>query len=436
MFAGVGGFRLGLERLGWKCVGWCEIDKYARQTYEANFDTKGEFFWSDATSLNTSEMPDFDVLVGGFPCQSFSLAGLRLGFEDARGTLFFELVRVLRDKKPRAFLFENVQGLVFHDKGRTLSTILDLLAATVNGQARLSPNANCLGYHVYWRVLNSKDFGVPQSRKRIFIVGFKDSLSKPFTFPEGGRLADLLEDVVDEKYYLSPKLVESLVRHLAEKKNGSTIALEERRVKRVGNVFPSEGQAEQVVDKSGISPTIVLGKRGGSAIMPIVQNERKVKEIGNVYPSGGQAGRVYDGSECSPTVRSEAKGTGQTAIIIAEPREEEKSSATDTNDITSYTIPHYKKGGGSKPQISRGFSPTLTARMGNSGQNIPVVQEPKWLAEHLRRLTPRECARLQGFPDSFVLPCSDTQSYRQMGNAVTVNVVEAVGRKMTGVLSS
>ncbi len=324
-------------------------------------------------------------------------------------------------------MFENVQGLVFHDKGKTLSTILDLLAADVNGQARIEYGHESLGYHVHWKVLNSKDFGVPQNRRRIFIVGFRDPPSKPFKFPDGGRLADILEENVVEKYYLSDKLVQSLMQHLAEKQ---------------ANGKKTRG-----------------GKRGVST------------------------------------------------VDVLEPK---------TEDTTSYTLPHYRKGGGSAPQISKGFSPTLTGKMGTGGQNVPVVVqlvgdrdnrsvsvrdeantvqanaqgkaqavfEPKVVqltgdrdspgvsvreiantipanpmsdrqqavAEpdtmntiagafekmigcgRLRRLTPRECARLQGFPDSFVLPCSDTQSYRQMGNAVTVNVVEAVGRKMSGIL--
>ena len=159
MFAGIGGFRSGLEAVGgFECVGYCEIDPYARKAYEALYDIRGELFYEDATKIIPEQLPDFDLICGGFPCQSFSIAGARRGFEDTRGTLFFEIARSAAVKRPKYLYLENVPGLLSHDKGWTFKVILNTLDE--------------LGYDVAWQVLNSKDFGVPQSRKRVMLVGF------------------------------------------------------------------------------------------------------------------------------------------------------------------------------------------------------------------------------------------------------------------------
>ena len=179
MFSGIGGFREGLTRAGgFACVGHCEIDKYANRSYNALFDTKGEWFIEDARKADPSTMPDFQLLCGGFPCQTFSIAGSRKGFGDPRGTLFFELARLAEARKPPYLLFENVPGLLSHDGGRTFATILNTL--------------DRLGYGVEWQCLNSKDFGVPQSRNRVYIIGYLDERCRgkvfPFTETTGGSL--------------------------------------------------------------------------------------------------------------------------------------------------------------------------------------------------------------------------------------------------------
>ena len=159
MFAGIGGFRSGLERVrGFECVGYCEIDKFAKQAYEALYDTSKEVYYDDARKIIPEDLPDIDLICGGFPCQSFSIAGKRRGFEDARGTMFFEIARIAAVKRPRYLLLENVPGLLSHDEGRTFAAILTALDE--------------LGYDVAWQVLNSANFGVAQARKRVFIVGF------------------------------------------------------------------------------------------------------------------------------------------------------------------------------------------------------------------------------------------------------------------------
>ena len=159
MFAGIGGFRSGLEAIGgYECVGYCEIDPYARKAYEAMYDTRGEMFFEDARKIVPEQLPDFDLLCGGFPCQSFSIAGARRGFEDTRGTMFFEVARIAAVKRPKYLYLENVPGLLNHNSGGTFKVILNTL--------------DDLGYDVVWQVLNSKDFGVSQSRKRVMLVGF------------------------------------------------------------------------------------------------------------------------------------------------------------------------------------------------------------------------------------------------------------------------
>ena len=171
MFAGIGGFRTGLTRAGgFRCVGHCEIDKYANASYEAIYEPgKEERYYPDATKIDPADLPDFDLLCGGFPCQAFSIAGRRKGFDDTRGTLFFEIARLVKSKRPSYLLLENVPGLLSHDKGRTFSVIL----ATLND----------LGYRVEWMVLNSKHFGVPQSRRRLLLICYLDPRCAGKIFP-------------------------------------------------------------------------------------------------------------------------------------------------------------------------------------------------------------------------------------------------------------
>ncbi|MGB4008925.1 MAG: DNA cytosine methyltransferase, partial [Bacillota bacterium] len=173
LFAGIGGFRLALERAGHTCIGFCEIDEFARRTYKANFDTEGEVEWHDITKVTNSEARELrgkvDLITGGFPCQAFSIAGERRGFEDTRGTLFFEIARIAKEIEPRFLLLENVKGLLSHDKGRTFAIILSTLDE--------------LGYDVEWQVLNSKDFGVPQNRERVFIIGHSRRFPRREVFP-------------------------------------------------------------------------------------------------------------------------------------------------------------------------------------------------------------------------------------------------------------
>jgi len=189
LFAGIGGFRIALEREGFTCVGFCEIDKWARKLYKAYYNARGEEEYEDSRKINPEDLPDFDILCAGFPCQAFSIAGKRRGFEDTRGTLFFEIARIAKVKRPTYLLLENVKGLLSHDEGRTFEIILKTLDE--------------LGYDAEWQVLNSKDFGVPQNRERVFIIGHFRGRSKPRVFPIRER---------DKIYYKSTKVEEKICK--------------------------------------------------------------------------------------------------------------------------------------------------------------------------------------------------------------------------------
>lgn len=204
LFAGIGGIRLGFEAAGGHCVFSSEFDENACKTYEANF---GEHPSGDITKIDAKDIPDFDILLGGFPCQAFSIIGKKEGFENETcGTLFFEIERILKEKRPKAFMLENVRNLTAHDKGKTFKVIRTHLEA--------------LGYTVYAKVLNALDYGVPQKRERIIIVGFKDNIL--FSFPEPvpmskrKTLKDILETDVDEKYYVKERIRDSRLMRLKD----------------------------------------------------------------------------------------------------------------------------------------------------------------------------------------------------------------------------
>lgn len=313
LFAGVGGFRLAMQNLGGKCVFTSEWDKNAQKTYRANF---GEVPFGDITKEETKKFipENFDVLCAGFPCQAFSIAGKRGGFEDTRGTLFFDVAEIIRRKKPKAIFLENVKGLRNHDKGKTLETILNVLR-------------NDLNYFVPEpQIINAKDFGVPQNRERIFIVGFrKDTGVTEFEYPKPlkkkMKFADVKEKKVPAtKYFLSTQYVQTLINHKARHKGK-------------GNGFGYE-----IISDDGVANAIVVGGMG---------RERNL---------------VYD------------------------------------HRITDFTPTTHIKG---------------------------VVNR-----EGIRKMTPREWARLQGFPDKYEIPVADANAYKQFGNSVAVPAIQEVANKI------
>lgn len=325
LFAGIGGIRLGFEKAfdtDLKTVFVSEWDEYAKKTYRANFKDDFEIA-GDITKIKETDIPDFDICLAGFPCQAFSLAGQRKGFDDdykgmSRGTLFFDVARICAEKKPKVVFCENVKGLTIHDKGRTFKIILNTLDE--------------IGYRPFYAILNSKNYGVPQNRERIYIVAFrKDLAPNEFSFPgktdDTKRIRDIMEEnPVPAKYYLSTCYMTTLIRH-------------KERHAAMGHGFGYE-----IRDINDVSGAIVCG------------------------------------------------GMGKERNLIVDKRQ--------TN-----------------------LSPTTHIRGEINKDGI-------------RKMTPREWARLQGFPDSFDLPLADVHSYKQLGNSVTVNVIEEIAKKIKVILEN
>ena len=367
MFAGIGGFREGLRRAGgFECVGHCEQDEHAERSYRALFDTRGEWFCDDIRKADAGSMPDFELLCGGFPCQSFSIAGSRHGFADPRGTLFFELARVAEARKPQYLLFENVPGLLNHDGGRTFAAILD----TLDG----------LGYGVEWQVLNSKDFDVPQARRRVYIVGYLDARCAGKIFPVFGTGGKALIQVL----------------------GGS--------------------QGSRVYDADGIACTQTAGAGGvgGKTGLYIIPQDRPFVDL-----CAGEA-RQTEAARCL-TARY-----GQTTLSN---HRAERSGVLLIKEATKKGYKEANPG----DSVDLGFSGSNTRR-GRVGQDIAHTLETSCIqgiverGGRIRRLMPRECLRLQGFDewqiDRILAIQSDAQAYKQAGNSVTANVIEAIGRRI------
>jgi DNA (cytosine-5)-methyltransferase 1 len=313
LFSGIGGFRLAMQNLGGKCVFTSEWDKEAQKTYRANF---GEIPFGDITKKSTKDnIPDgFDVLCAGFPCQAFSIAGKRGGFDDTRGTLFFDVAEIIKQKRPKAIFLENVKGLRNHDKGKTLATILNVLR-------------NDLGYYIPEpKIINAKDFGVPQNRERIYIVGFRNDLGiDSFQYPEPTNQNVVLEEILEQKevsvkYYLSDVYLNTLKAHKARHEGK-------------GNGF-----GYQIIPNDGVSNAIVCGGMG---------RERNL---------------IYD------------------------------DRLTNFKPVTKIS-----------GEVNR---------------------------EGIRKMTPREWARLQGFPDNYIIPVADASAYKQFGNSVAVPAIQATAEKI------
>lgn len=334
LFAGIGGIRMPFQQLGGKCVFSSEWDKFAQRTYAANY---GEVPSGDITQISAKDIPDHDILMGGFPCQAFSQAGLKKGFEDTRGTMFFEIQRILCEKRPKIFLLENVKQLKGHDKGNTLRTIINILTGESDqalDDVPMSQDARealgkKLNYWVDFKVLRAADFGVPQSRERIFIVGFdKDYFGENFDF---------------EKIFKWP-----------------TPSYEQTRV---GDILESQEVLDAQEDKYTISDKLWA------------VHQRRKEEY-----------------------RTKGNGFGYSV----------------------YTA-------------DSAYTNTISARYYKDGSEILIDQSH--LGKNPRKLTPRECARLQGFPDNFIVDAvSQGQIYKQFGNSACVKVIQAIAKKLIDVL--
>ena len=334
LFAGIGGIRLPFQQLGGECVFSSEWDKFAQRTYAANY---GEVPSGDITQIIASDIPDHDILMGGFPCQSFSQAGLKKGFEDTRGTMFFEIQRILGEKRPKVFLLENVKQLRGHDKGRTLQTILNILTGEsdlslddvpMSDDARKALGKK-LNYWVDYKVLRAADFGIPQNRERIFIIGF-------------------------DRDYFGENIDFNKIFKWPEPTNQPT---------KVGDILESQEILDTLEDKYTISDKLWAG------------HLRRKAEHG-------------------------IKGNGFGYSLF--------------NRESSYTN-------------------TISARYYKDGSEVLIDQSH--LGKNPRKLTPRECARLQGFPDDFIVDAvSQGQIYKQFGNSVCVKVIQAVAKQIVTVL--
>ena len=388
MFAGIGGFRSGLEAIGgFECVGYCEIDKYAKQAYEAMYDTGGELYFDDARKIVPEQLPDFDLLVGGFPCQSFSIAGARKGFDDTRGTLFFEIARISAVKKPKYLFLENVPGLLNHDSGKTFETIL----CTLDG----------LGYDVCWQILNSKNFGVPSHEIEC-------------------SLSAILEDNVPEKYYLSRKQAEKLL--YKEK--------------------PTQG--ERIYSSKGLSCTLTSGSGGfggHSGLYLIEDTEKfglliksKTKDSYQIaYPgdsidtafSGQNSRRGRVGSQIAHTLTTSATQAYYFIDLNPDPKLTEIARCITARQDSGIS--------NRKAEHSGVF--VESTNIADDEKFAVAFVEPNGEVHigRIRKLTPRECWKLQGFTDdqfdkAKATGLSDSRLYKMSGNAVTVNVISEIGK--------
>ena len=371
MFAGIGGFRAGLTRAGgFQCVGHCEVDKYADASYRAIHDIeKEECYYPDAREIDPASMPDFDLLCGGFPCQAFSLAGRRKGFDDARGTLFFEIARLAEVKRPAYLLLENVPGLLSHDGGRTFAVILSTL--------------HDLGYHVEWTVLNSKHFGVPQSRRRVFLICYLDPRCAGKILPVFGNDGKALIQLVGGP------------------------------------------QGHRVYDPEGVACTQTaggggLGVKTGLYLVPDDPKATFVDLCAGHPKQTGQARCVT--ARYGQTTLSNHRGERSGVLLIKEATKKgyKEASPGDSVDL-GYAGSNTRRG-----RVGHDIAHTLDT--GSSTQGIVAR------GGRIRRLMPRECLRLQGFEDSqidrILAITSDAQAYKQAGNSVTVNVIEAIARRI------
>jgi DNA (cytosine-5)-methyltransferase 1 len=352
IFAGMGGFRLALEAAGFQCSGYVEIDRNVRRTYETNFDTEGEWTGHDITKITDGEIRvlgrerRIDAIVGGFPCQAFSIAGQRRGFSDPRGSLFFDLCRFVRGIRPRFLILENVKGLLSHDAGRTFLTILHTLDE--------------LGYAVEWQVLNSKDHGVPQNRERVILVGYLGRRSGRKIFPLAGENGAALEELVGGR------------------------------------------QGMRVCNPAGVSCTLSANGGGFGTC------------TGLYLVSASKTGlKMRETADC--LVASYGKGLGA-------------NQGRPGVLVKAVSAPDKLKKRQNGRRVKGEGDPMFTLTCGDChGVLLPGAR--------IRKLTPLECFRLQAFPDSHChnarrAGISDSQLYKQAGNAVTVSVIYSVAKKL------
>ena len=444
-FSGVGAFDQALIRLGidYETVFSCDMDKYARQTYIHNYG-EPEYY---PKNVYDREIPkeSLDIYMTSPPCQSFSLAGKRKGKDSDNGILFFNSHKFIQENNPRYFIFENVKGLLSDDNGKTFSEWCNMLGGkSINGMPVLFPYDNSVPYHIYHKVLNSKNYGVPQNRERVFIIGIRDDADNNFTWPKEipleKRLKDVLENDVDPKYFLSEKMIDCLTNHKSDKFSVTTPLLNETEtartlrtemakmgrqdnfIKCVGNTNPSgNGMNGNIYDETGISPKLSTNKGEGIKVKSATKKGYETAKEGDsinfsVPNSETRRGRV--GKGVAQTLDTQCN---QAVVCFGR-------SETEKKRRKEYFKKHGKDSGSFKDKKlllkDQQYYDTLLASPNPKKEGLMMVDNK------IRRLTPRECFRLQDFPDSFTWTVSDSQAYKQAGNSITVGVLVAIIKKL------
>jgi DNA (cytosine-5)-methyltransferase 1 len=395
-FSGVGAFNQALNRLGIKYeeVFACDMDKFARQTFIHNYG-EPEYY---PMNVYDREIPkdSLDIYMTSPPCQAFSMAGKRLGKEDARGILFFNSLEFIQVNNPRFFIFENVRGLLSHDKenkkdkiGRTFKEWIDYLGGkSVNGVTNMMPINGAVPYHLHYKVLNAKKHGVPQNRERVFLIGIRDDQDNTFTWPAEDeltkRLKDVLEDSVDDKYFLSEKMINGFLAH------------NKRHIEEKGQ----DGFNWKPKDETQIANCL-----RANAALCATDNSIKIGYINQ----DTQASALYSDDGLAPTMCAGSHGYAMGYIQVKSGTAKGYDEATEGDSINlSFPESETRRG-----RVGKQVAQTL-----DTACNQGVMDKYK-----IRRLTPRECFRLMDFPDTFTWPVSDSQAYKQAGNSIVVNVL-------------
>ncbi|EOX9455055.1 DNA cytosine methyltransferase [Listeria monocytogenes] len=397
LFAGVGGFRLGMEAAGHKCVGFVEIDKYARISYTTIHQTEGEFEGHDITSISDDVIRSIgrvDIITGGFPCQAFSIAGKRRGFEDTRGTLFFEIMRWAAILKPETLFLENVPGLLSHDEGITFETILRKMDEA--------------GYDAEWDCLNACQFGVPQSRERIFLIGHSRTGRRRKVFPiercnEQANLERInkINKIYDHSQVLFPESEEAF--SFVQKTTCIPILSPEREEKRQnGRRFKTQGEPAFTITAQDRHGIIVSGELEGTG-----------RE---------QSNRVYSEKGLAPTLSTMQGGGQEPKVLLVREATKKGYAEAAKYDGINLSMP---ESGTRRGRVGK----QMTSTLDTGCQQGVVVEEIR-----IRKLTPRECWRLQGFPDwafdAAAKVNSNSQLYKQAGNSVAVPVIVAIAENL------
>ncbi|RBT39400.1 DNA (cytosine-5-)-methyltransferase [Enterococcus gallinarum] len=394
LFAGIGGFRLGMEQAGHECVGFCEIDKFARASYKAIHNTEGEVEMHDITSVSDEfirGIGDIDIICGGFPCQAFSIAGKRQGFEDTRGTLFFEIARFASILRPRFLFLENVKGLLNHEGGATFETILRTLDE--------------LGYDAEWEVHNSKDY-VPQNRERVFIIGHLRGESTEQVFPFE-RIDRTIVELQGQQAYAN-----TLTTRIEAQGTGTYVAERKQHEEKIAIPVLTPDRLEKRQNGRRF-------KSDGEEMFTLTAQDRHgVMIVGGLYTNDSEqfSRDVLPG--LSRTLKSQ---NHDAAILIKEATAQGYAQALPGDSINiSHPNSETRRG-----RVGKGIANTLL-----TGKEQAVVTEEF----QIRKLTPRECWRLQGFPDWAFDRAkevnSDSQLYKQAGNSVTVPVIHDIARRL------